>query len=77
VSARVSTLQAIYLGFSVLLFGGVATVVFAPRLAVFLLLAGMIGLFATRFIVGVVEYRRTMRRPWPRVPPIDDDDDEW
>ena len=26
-------------------------------------------------LVGLTEYRRTMRRPWPKVPPLDDDDD--
>jgi hypothetical protein len=26
-------------------------------------------------VVGLVEYRRTMRRPWPQVPPLADDDD--
>jgi hypothetical protein len=22
-------------------------------------------------------YRRIMKRPWPKVPPIEEDDDEW
>ena len=26
-------------------------------------------------VVGLVEYRRTMRRAWPEVAPLDDDDD--
>jgi hypothetical protein len=41
------------------------------------MLAGVIGLFATRLGVGIVSYRQTMRRPWPKVPPAEDHDDEW
>jgi hypothetical protein len=41
------------------------------------MLAGVIGLFATRLGVGIVSYRQTMRRPWPKVPPVEDDDDDW
>jgi hypothetical protein len=42
------------------------------------MLAGVIGYVGMHLVRGVVHYRRTMRRPWPRVPPIeDDDDDEW
>jgi hypothetical protein len=25
---------------------------------------------------GLIEYRRVMRRPWPQVEPLDDDDDD-
>jgi hypothetical protein len=69
--------QIVYLGFGLLLFGGLFVVLFALRLATFLMLAGAVGMFGTRLVVGVIEYRRTMRRPWPRVPPIEEDDDEW
>jgi hypothetical protein len=75
VSGWSRAVQGVYLGFTVVVFGGVVVVVFAPRLAAVLILAGVIGLFATRLAVGVVEYRRTMRRPWPKVPPVEDDDD--
>lgn len=68
--------QGVYLGFALLLFGGLFVVVFAVRLAAFLMLAGAIGMFGTRLVVGVIEYRRTMRRPWPSVPPLEDED-EW
>jgi hypothetical protein len=68
--------QIVYLGFGLLLFGGLFVVLFALRLATFLMLAGAVGMFGTRLVVGVIEYRRTMRRPWPRVPPIEEDD-EW
>ena len=69
--------RAVLLGFELLLFAGVASVFFAPRLAVFLMLAGFIGFVGTHLVSGVIHYRRTMRRPWPTVPPIEDEDDEW
>jgi hypothetical protein len=28
-------------------------------------------------LMGVSEYRRVMRRPWPNVSPLEDDDDDW
>jgi hypothetical protein len=77
VSGWARVVQIVYLGFGLLLFGGLFLVLFALRLATFLMLAGAIGMFGTRLVVGVIEYRRTMRRPWPRVPPIEEDDDEW
>jgi hypothetical protein len=27
--------------------------------------------------ISFVQYRRVMRRPWPAVPPVADDDDDW
>ena len=71
------SLRAIYLGFSLLIYAGLPVFLFARRLGVFLMLAGVLGMFATRLVVGIVSYRQTMRRPWPKVPPIEDDDDEW
>jgi hypothetical protein len=77
VGASGHVLRAVLLGFELLLFGGVPSVLFAPRLAVFLIFVGFIGYVGTHVVMGIVHYRRTMRRPWPRVPPIEDDDDEW
>jgi hypothetical protein len=31
--------------------------------------------FAVHITAGVLSYRQTMARPWPRVPPLVDDDD--
>ena len=40
-----------------------------------------LGAIAVEFVVylvaAIVIYRRTMRRPWPKVAPAEDDDDEW
>jgi hypothetical protein len=45
------------------------------RGGVFLMLAGVCGNISGHLLVGVTEYRRIMRRPWPKVPPLEDDDD--
>jgi hypothetical protein len=71
------SLRVIYLGFSILIYAGLPVILFAPRLGVFLMLAGVVGMFATRLGVGIVGYRQTMRRPWPKVPSIEEDDDDW
>jgi hypothetical protein len=34
-------------------------------------------LVAAQVTIAVVHYRRTMRRPWPAVEPLTDDDDDW
>jgi hypothetical protein len=33
--------------------------------------------FAAHVTVGIVGYVQTMRRPWPSLPPLEDDDDDW
>ncbi len=72
------SLRTVYLGFSLLIYAGLPVILFVPRVGVFLMLAGAVGMFATRLVVGIVGYRQTMRRPWPKVTPIhDDDDDDW
>ena len=42
----------------------------------FVMLAAVCGRVAGHLLVGVTEYRRIMRRPWPKVAPLDDED-EW
>jgi hypothetical protein len=39
------------------------------------MLAAVCGTIAGHLLIGVSEYRRIMRRPWPKVPPLDDEDD--
>lgn len=46
------------------------------RPGAYFMITALLGYIATHLLMGITEYRRTMRRPWPRVPPIDDDD-EW
>lgn len=47
------------------------------RPGVVLMLAGVSGFVAGHLIMGFTEYRRIMRRPWPKVRPLDDDEDDW
>jgi hypothetical protein len=68
--------RAVYLGFSLLIYAGLPVILFAPRLGVFLMLAGAVGMFGSRLVFVIVGYRQTMHRPWPKVPPIEDDDDD-
>ena len=35
------------------------------------------ALVAAQITIALIHYRRTMRRPWPAVEPLSDDDDEW
>ena len=42
---------------------------------VFLALGAVVALFAIHLVAGIVGYRRIMRRSWPQVPPLEDDDD--
>jgi hypothetical protein len=46
------------------------------RVGAFLMLAGVCGNVAGHLLMGITEYRRVMRRPWPKVRPLEDDD-EW
>jgi hypothetical protein len=39
---------------------------------VLLVVAGIVALAS--LVSGLVRYRRVMRRPWPKVPPADDED---
>ncbi len=64
------------LEFELVIFAGVASVLFARRLAVVLILAGFLGYTGAHLAMGVVHYRETMRRAWPKVSPVEDDDDE-
>jgi hypothetical protein len=34
-------------------------------------------LVAAQVTISLVHYRRVMRRPWPAVQPVADDDDDW
>jgi hypothetical protein len=40
------------------------------------MLAGVCGNVAGHLLMGITEYRRVMRRSWPKVLPLEDDD-EW
>jgi hypothetical protein len=42
-----------------------------------LTIAGLAMVFALDLVIGIRSYRWVMRRPWPRVQPVEDDDDDW
>ena len=61
---------------SVLLIGGACvSVLWTP--GIYLALGALTVYFALNLVVGIVGYRRLMSRPWPQVPPLEDDDDDW
>jgi hypothetical protein len=45
------------------------------RPGAFLMLTGVFGQISGHLTVGITEYRRVMRSPWPHVTSLDDDDD--
>ncbi len=47
------------------------------RPAAFILLAYLVTTIGLNLVIGAVEYRRTMSRPWPKVTALGDDDDDW
>jgi membrane associated rhomboid family serine protease len=59
----------------ILLIGGFYGGALGWRGGAVLMLAAVCGMISGHLLMGVTEYRRTMRRPWPKVPPLDDDDD--
>jgi hypothetical protein len=59
----------------VLLVGGGYAAVLGWRGGAFLMLAAVCGTISGHLLIGVSEYRRIMRRPWPDVAPLDDEDD--
>ena len=60
-----------YLGIAVGAYAAVARS--TPAAVVMLAVVGAAA--ATRLAAAAVGYRRVMRRPWPKVAPLDDEDD--
>jgi hypothetical protein len=44
------------------------------RPGAFLAIGGLTALIGSRCTLAIIEYRRVMSRPWPKVPPLRDDD---
>ena len=61
--------------FDVLLFAGAGAAALAWRPAAAVMVAGLAGVIGVHLLVGVAGYRTVMQRPWPKVPPLQDDDD--
>jgi hypothetical protein len=61
-----------------LIVGALVALVVGPvwlLLAFLLVYAG--GLFVLHLAIGIGSYRSVMRREWPDVEPLDDEDDDW
>jgi O-antigen/teichoic acid export membrane protein len=44
------------------------------RPAAWVAVGAVVAAFAANLALSVAKYRRTMRRPWPKVEPLSDDD---
>ena len=54
---------------------GIYGAAFGWRPGAYVMLTALLGLVGGHLVMGITEYRRVMRRPWPQVAPLDDDDD--
>jgi hypothetical protein len=61
---------------TILLVAGAYAGALGWRPGAFLMLAAVCATIAGHLLVGVTEYRRVMRRPWPEVSPLEDDEDD-
>jgi len=64
-----------YVALCVLMLAGVYTAILGHRLGAWIFLSGVIGQLALDLTVAIVGYRDVMNRPWPKVMPLDDEDD--
>lgn len=62
------------LGLEAMLVAGIVGAVFGWRPSAVLLVASVVVFVAFHLVAGVSIFRRTMARPWPPVPPVEDDD---
>jgi hypothetical protein len=69
-----STLGGIFTG---LILVGVLIALLGATWGIVLTLAGLFAYFLLNIAVGIIGYRGLIRRSWPKVPPIEDDDDDW
>jgi hypothetical protein len=54
-----------------------SAVLFRSHVAAFVAIGCLVLNGAGHLAVGILGYRETMSRPWPKVPPIKNDDDDW
>jgi hypothetical protein len=58
------------------LIGGIYSGLLGWRPGAFVAVAGLSGTVLFHLAGGLIEYRRVMRRPWPKVQPLDDEDED-
>ena len=56
---------------------GILIALLGPAWGIVLTIAGLLAYFVIDLVVGIRSYRHVMGRPWPKVPPVEDDDDDW
>jgi hypothetical protein len=56
---------------------GAYVAAFGQKWGAYLMIGGLIAHFLVYWAFAFREYRDVMRRPWPRVAPVADEDDEW
>jgi hypothetical protein len=66
--------STLYLSVELVLIVSMYAAAFGWRPAAFVMIGALGVIVLSHLTVGVVSYRRTMARPWPRVSPLDDDD---
>ena len=49
--------------------------VFESRVAAFVVVGALVATLTVHITVALLTYRHVMRREWPKVEPLDDDDD--
>ena len=67
--------RALLIGDVALVAGAVVAITTGATVAAVVLVAVVLARLAIDLAVGVAGYRRVMRRPWPRVEPLVDDDE--
>jgi hypothetical protein len=66
----------VYTVLFVFLYGSAfAAFLFESEVAALLVLGGFVGTLTFHLVSAVIVYRETMRREWPKVEPLADDDD--
>jgi len=62
--------------FAAVVFAGALAAAAGWRPAAVLIVVGVAATLGAQLVVGIAAYRRAMRRPWPEVAPLADED-EW
>jgi hypothetical protein len=67
--------RLIYAALWLLMLAGIYTSILGHRLGAWVFILGVIGHLALDLTVALVGYSDVMKRPWPKVAPLDDEDD--
>ena len=73
-----SAVSGYYLLFLVLYGSMFVAFAFVSRTAAYVVVGALVATLVVHIAVALVNYRHVMRREWPKVEPLDDDeDDDW